>query len=104
MKELQDDKGPKPSPSTGRDPNEDLSIIPTKQGFLQVAVKEVEHKIVEREAMKPPPAKPVASGEITAGKSDDLANEILNEMQRERGGGVIYENKSRYRVTLRAPV
>ena len=56
MKELQDDKGPaKAAPGPGRDPNELLSVIPTKEGFLQVAIKEVEHKIVEHQAMKPPP-------------------------------------------------
>ena len=104
LKEMQDGNGPKSSSGPKRDPDEDLSVIPTKSGgFLQVAVKTVEHKVVEREAMKPPPPKPVASGNITAGNSDELANEILNEMQRERGGGIIIENKSRYRVTLRAP-
>ncbi|HYV28693.1 MAG TPA: PQQ-binding-like beta-propeller repeat protein, partial [Candidatus Eisenbacteria bacterium] len=103
LKELQDDKGPKSTLGPKRDPDEDLSIIPTKEGFLQVAVKIVEKKFVEREAMKPPAPKSVTSGPTTAGNSDDLANEILNEMQRERGGGVIRENKSRYRVTLRAP-
>jgi hypothetical protein len=103
MKELENDKGPKPAATPKRDPQEDLSIIPTKEGFLQVAVKEVEHKIVTRDAMKAPPAKSVLQGEVNVTQSAEVANEILNEMQRERGGAVIFENKSRYRVTLRSP-
>src|SRR5205823_8708877 len=105
MKELQDDKGPaKAAPGPGRDPDELLSVIPTKEGFLQVAIKEVEHKIVERQAMKPPPpGKSVLDGPVNVTQSAEVANEMLNEMQRERGGAVILENKSRYRVTLRAP-
>jgi hypothetical protein len=38
---------------------------------------------------------------VNVTQSTEVANEILNEMQRERGGGVIEEDVSRYSVSLR---
>jgi outer membrane protein assembly factor BamB len=51
--------------------------------------------------MKPAPAKSVLNGNLTADKTADLANEMLNEMQRSRGGEVVKEDESRYLVTIR---
>ena len=53
--------------------------------------------------MKPAPAKSVLDGNLTVAKTAELANEMLNEMQRDRGGEVIREDESRYLVTLRRP-
>ncbi len=86
-----------------REPNEDLSIIPTKTGFVQFYVKLIERKVIERSTMKPSTGKSVLNGEVNVTQSAEVANELLNEMQRSRGGGVIYEDRSRYRATLRAP-
>ena len=76
IKELENDKGPKPAATPKRDPQEDLSIIPTKEGFLQVAVKEVEHKIVTRDAMKAPPAKSALQGEVNVTQSAEVAKVV----------------------------
>ena len=65
------------------------SLIPTKDGFVEFSVKLLESRIVTREAMKPPPAKSVLDGNLTVAKTTELANEILNEAQRDarrRGG------------------
>ena len=72
-------------------------------GYIQLGVQLLEKKLVSRTAMKPPPAKSVLDGNLTADKTADLANEILNEMQRERGGDTVTEDQSRYQVTVRRP-
>ncbi len=79
------------------------ALIPTRDGFLQLSVKLVERRITTRAAMKSPPAKSVLNGNLTVDKTADLANEMLNDAQRARGGDVIREDESRYLVTLRKP-
>jgi hypothetical protein len=54
--------------------------------------------------MKPGTGKSVLDGDVTAGKSMELATEMLNEAQRSNGGDVVQEDHSRYQVTLRRPV
>jgi len=76
--------------------NESKSLIPTADGFIQVTTKLLEWKMVEREAMKAPPKKPALEGNVSAGASLELANEMLNEMQREAGGSKVREDQSRY--------
>ena len=100
--------GDKPPPDTsaaapGPQPVSTGSLIPTKDGFVQFTVKLLEARIVTREAMKAAPAKSVLDGNLTAGKSTELANEMLNEAQRARGGGVVREDASRYLVSLQRP-
>ena len=75
------------------------SLIPTKDGFVQFSVKLLESRIVTRAAMKPPPAKSVLNGNLTPGQDGELANEMLNEAQRTRGGEVVQEDESRYLAT-----
>ena len=77
------------------------ALIPTKDGFVEFSVKLLESRIVTREAMKPPPAKSVLDGNLTVSKTTELANEILNQAQRDRGGAVVREDESRYLATLR---
>lgn len=72
------------------------TLIPTADGFLQFTTKLLEWKIVEREAMKSAPKKPALEGQVSAGASLDIANDLLNEMQREAGGSKVRENQSRY--------
>jgi len=51
--------------------------------------------------MKAAPAESTLnSGTLSARDSMKAAGEMMNEMQRERTGGVNYENESRYQVTL----
>jgi hypothetical protein len=100
-------------PATVVDPDEDdfedisgrFSIIPTKDGFVQYSVKLLESKIITREAMKAPPkpGKSALDGNVTVAKTMEVANEFLNEMQRERGGGVVHEDESRYEIAVRVP-
>jgi len=77
------------------------ALVPTKEGFLQFSVKLLERRITTRAAMKSAPSKSVLDGNLTADKSADLVNEMLNQAQRDRGGDVIREDESRYLVTLR---
>jgi hypothetical protein len=81
------------------------NVIPTRDGFVEFSVKLLESHIVTHEAMKPPPkpGKSALDGNVTVAKTMEVANEFLNEMQRERGGGVVQEDESRYAVTVRAP-
>ena len=72
-----------------------------KMGLLLFSVKLLESRITARAAMKPAPAKSVLNGNLTTGNTADLANEMLNEQQRSRGGEVVQEDESRYLVTVR---
>ena len=81
-----------------------FSLVPSEYGNLQFAVRIMQTNIVEREAMKAPPSKSVLdSGNLNVTKTADVANEILNEMQRNRGGTTVQEDASRYQVTIHSP-
>lgn len=67
----------------------------------EVKVSMIEEKIVRHETMKAQPAKSVLEGDLNVTKTADVANEVFNEMARERTGGVRFEDESRYLVTLR---
>jgi hypothetical protein len=86
-----------------RDPEEDFRTILTKDGYVRLAVKMTEEHHTERVAMKPKPAsgKSVLDGNVTASRSLELANEMLNEMQRDAGGATVQEDESKYRVTFK---
>jgi hypothetical protein len=88
------------SPAT---PAESLSLIPAKDGFLQFSVRLLERRIVARSTMKAPPAKSALNGALSVNNTAEAANEILNDMQRERGGDIVQEDQSRYLVKLQAP-
>ncbi len=79
------------------------SLVPTRDGFIEFAVRVLESRIVERSAVKAGTGKPALSDGLTAGGSMDAANGILNEMQHERGGDLVQVDESRYQVTLRRP-
>ncbi len=82
---------------------ENNSLVPDGNKWVELSVKLVESKSIERQAMKAPPKKSALDGDVTAASTEDVANEILNEIQRDRGGDVLKEDVSRYRVTLRRP-
>lgn len=98
---LQDDNSPKSDDGFG--PSSSFSLIPTKDGFVQFSVKLVEARMVERSAMKAATGKGALEGNVTAGNSLQVAQDLLNEMQRERGGDKVREDESRYQVTIRKP-
>ena len=81
--------------------DEDFRLMLTKDGFMQLAVKMIEEHHTERVAMKPAPTKSVLDGNLTAGKTAELANEMLNQSQRELGGETEREDQSVYKVTFK---
>jgi hypothetical protein len=102
LAELNDSSRPKPRPNgASAEPIESFSVIPTRGGFVQYSVRLLETKVVERLAMKGPPTKSALDGNVTATKTTEVANEILNDMQRSRGGDIVREDESRYLVKIR---
>jgi hypothetical protein len=85
------------------EPQPSFSLIPTRDGFVALAAKVLEAKVVTRSAMKAGPARSALDGSLTAGNSSDAANEILNDLQRSRGGDVVQEDLSRYEVIVSRP-
>lgn len=103
LNEMDDQKHPQ-NPSAPKPQNEgNLSLIPAKTGFIEFTEKLLEYKVIEHAAMKPAPAKSALDGTVSVANSGQAANEILNEMQRERGGATVEEDVSRYQVTIRSP-
>ena len=79
-------------------------LVPTKDGtFVQYAVHLLERRTVSHSAMKAAPTKSALEGNVTVAKTAEIANEMLNDMQRSRGGDVVVEDESRYQVTVRKP-
>ncbi|HWI56793.1 MAG TPA: PQQ-binding-like beta-propeller repeat protein, partial [Bacillota bacterium] len=103
LNDQQGDKAAKGDAGEGFDFRDRFSLIPDKDGFVQFGVKLLEERYEEHVAMKAAPAKSVLEGPVTAAQSMEVANEILNEMQRSRGGDKVHEDISRYQVTIRRP-
>ena len=80
-----------------------FTLVPSENGYVQFSVTLLESHIVARSAMKAPPAKSALNGDLNVSQTADVANETLNEMQRNRGGYVVEEDESRYQVSLRRP-
>jgi len=81
----------------------DFQFIPSQHGHVEFSVRLLERKVISRTAMKAPPKKSALEGDLTVTKTADVANEILNEMQRSRGGDTVEEDESRYQVTIHLP-
>ncbi len=87
---------------TGARPSaEQIRRIPTPEGVVELGVRLLEEKLVTREAMKERPKKSALEGTVNAAATTDIANEIFNEMQRDRDGSTVQEDESRYQVTVR---
>jgi hypothetical protein len=69
--------------------------------LVEFSVKLLESKTVERQAMKAPPKKSALDGEVNQAATRAIANEIMNEWQRDRTGGVEQEDVSRYQITIK---
>jgi len=80
---------------------EPARLIVTSNGVVQLSFRLLESKTVQRKAMKDPPKKSALDGPINQSATAAIANELLNEISRERGGDVVEEDVSRYQVTLR---
>jgi len=103
MSELRGQSRPMPSLFEGEREDHFIhgSLIPDANGFVQFSVQLLEKRLVERQAMKDRPKKSAFDGPINQAATASIANEIFNDMQRDRGGDKVLENVSRYQVTLR---
>ncbi len=79
----------------------DKEFLPAGANVIQLKAKLLEKRMVAYEAIKKPGASTLNDPALTARDSMKASAELLNEMQRERTGGVAYENESRYQATLR---
>jgi len=82
---------------------ESFDLVAGQTGFVQFSRTLLEEKLVERSAMKAAPKKSALEGEVNAAHTGEIANEILNEMQRDSGGGTVTEDESRYKVIVHLP-
>ncbi len=103
LNELNDQSRPTPATPGANEPESSFSLIPTQDGFVEFSVKLLEARMVARNAMKAASGKSALEGNVTAGNSIEVANGMLNEMQRSNGGDVVQEDHSRYEVTMRRP-
>ncbi len=85
----------------GPDYADHFTIVPTRDGFLQFSRRLLEEKFISHAAMKAPPKKSALDGNLSVTATTAVANELLNEMQRNAGGDQVVENVSRYAVKLR---
>ncbi len=84
-------------------PVENFTLIPARSGCVQFGVRLIESRMVERVAMKEAPKKSTLEKAPSVANTFEIANEILSEIQRDRGGDKVVEDESRYRVTIRIP-
>jgi outer membrane protein assembly factor BamB len=68
---------------------------------VQCEVKVLEEKVVVHEAIKKNDNPLLESGRMSAARSLEAAEELLNDLSRSDDGGKVYEDASKYRVTLR---
>lgn len=96
--------GPTPAPSApAPDYGEHFELMPMQDGFVQFSVQLLERRMIERSAMRAPPKKSAIDGPVSVTATAEIANEILNEIQREHGGSARMEDQSRYQITVRIP-
>jgi len=84
-----------------RSMEEPARLIVTGGGVVQLSSRLLESKTIQRKAMKDPPKKSALDGPVNQAATTAIANELLNDITRERGGDVVEENVSRYQVALR---
>jgi hypothetical protein len=101
--ELRDQPQADPRAAVMPDNVERSALIAAPDGFVQFSVKRLEAKFIERPAMKAPPQKSTLDGAVSVSSTLTVANEVLNEMQRNRGADIVREDVSRYQVTIRHP-
>ncbi len=106
MAEIKDNNPGRPKPANARKPQRaaaHFTLVPDQNGYMQIAVRLLEEHIVTREAMQAPPKKSALDGDLTVANETEAANEMLNEMRRNSGGGNVSEDQSRYQVILHRP-
>jgi hypothetical protein len=105
QQELDGSSGPrsKSAPARTPIPRDSFTFVPDREGFVEFSERLIEEKIVSRSAMKAAPAKSALENAPTVANTTEIANEILNEMQRTHGGDTVEEDESRYEVAIRDP-
>ena len=102
LNEMKDDpKKTTPAVKNNSAGNSTAMVVHGSSGDLLFTVKLLEQRIVTRSAMKAPPKKSALDGEVNQAKTMEIANETLNEMQRNNGGDQVSEDESRYQVSVR---
>lgn len=101
------------TPAIGQDISKykyvDFEFLPSKYGNLQWNVRMLQENFVVHDAMKPQTGgksamdKALDSGNVTVGRSLEMSTEIVNQWQREEGGGETVEDLSKYQITLHQP-
>jgi hypothetical protein len=76
------------------------AFMNTKYGSVEWSSKVLEEKSLTRKAMKDKPAHSALDGATSVTQTEAVANEILNDMQRQAGGDTVSEDISRYEVTV----
>jgi len=79
---------------------EHSEIVARREGVIRFSVRMLEEKFIVRDAMKAPPKKSSLDGNVSVTSTVDVANELLNEMQRNADGGKVREDHSRYLVRI----
>jgi outer membrane protein assembly factor BamB len=83
---------------------ENMSLVAGQTGLFEFSVKMLQENFVAREAMRAAPRKSALNNpNLNVSQTADVANEILNEMQRNKGGDTVTEDESRYQVTVHIP-
>ena len=93
---------PTKAPGEERDTNQ-FDLVIGKYDCVQLSSKLLEEKEIEHDAMKGPPKKRVADGDVSTGNETAAINETLNDMQRANGANIVKEDVSRYQVTVKVP-
>jgi hypothetical protein len=102
MREIKQDEAD-PTTASGSMDRSWRSFVGGKYGFVQWNSRMVEEHIVSHSAMKAAPARSALENNPSVGNSMQVANEILNEMQRRHGGENVTEDQSRYEVVIHRP-
>jgi len=85
------------------DLSEHITMLATKSGPVEFSRQMIEERLIERAAMKAAPRKSALDGPVNMNSTVEVANELLNEIQRTRGMDKIIEDESLYRVAVRLP-
>jgi hypothetical protein len=75
-------------------------FVPDGANVVQMKVDLIEHKTIVHQAMKAQ-KKSLVEDNLTADRSMEASEQMINDMRREQTGGVEEEDVSRYQVTLR---
>jgi outer membrane protein assembly factor BamB len=83
---------------------ERVMLIGGANGLLEFDVQLLQQNYVTREAMRAAPRKSALDNpNLSVSQTADVANDILNEMQRNKGGDTVTEDDSLYQISVHFP-